>query len=115
MFKNKRGIEITFEFIFTLLFIIILITIIGLWIHDQGSGSAMKKQILAKEICLLATSAEPGTKIMAEHDKKIEIEKRDYGILIKEGEFDRGYFYNCYLKENVKLSRKDNITIIEIG
>ncbi len=116
MFKDKRGIgvELLWKHIFNLLFVIAIIIILGVWIGSQASGSAIKKQILAKEICMLTISSEPGTTIMIEHDKKITIEKKGSGILVKEGKFDRGYFYDCYFKDNVFFSRKDNFTIIEI-
>jgi len=113
MLKDKRGIEQIWEFTFTLLFVISIIIILSIWIGSQASGSALKKQILAKEICMLTTSAKPGTTITIEHGKKISIEKESQGIKVKEGEFDKGYFYDCYIKD-AEFSRKDNFTIIEI-
>ena len=111
---NKRGeVEITWNFVFTLLFVIAIIIILGIWISAQKSGSAIKKQILAKEVCMLVTSAEPGTQILIEHDKKITIEKKDSKVVVRTGEFDIGYSYDCYLKD-IEFSRKDDITIIEI-
>lgn len=114
MFRDKRGIELGWEFIFTLLFVIAIIIIISIWIGSQASGSAIKKQILAKEVCMLVTSAEPETTIIIEHEKSIIIEKDRTGIRVKEGEFDRGYLYYCYLEDNVEFSRKDQFTVIEI-
>ncbi len=115
MFKDKRGIEIGWEFIFNLLFVIAIILILSMWISSQASGSALQKQILAKETCLLISSAEPETKITIEHDKNIIIEKSGTGILVKQNEHDKvGYFYDCYLKDNIEFSKKDDFTIIEI-
>ncbi len=114
MLKDKRGIELGWEFIFTLLFVVAIIIIISFWIGSQASGSAMKKQILAKEICLLVTSAEPGTTIMIETEKKMSIIRQNTGIVVKESELDRGYFYDCYFKDNIDFSKKDDIMIIEI-
>ncbi len=114
MLKDKRGIELAWQFIFTLIFVITIIIVLSLWISHQASGKALKKQILAKEICLLTTSAEPGTTIIIEHEKKIIIEKERTGIRVKDGKFDMGYFYECYLKDNVEFSIKDNFTIIDI-
>ncbi|MEM2954853.1 MAG: hypothetical protein QW625_02820 [Candidatus Nanoarchaeia archaeon] len=113
---NKRGFELGWQFLFNLIFIVAIIIIIVIWINSQASGMAMKKQILAKEICILATEAQakPGTIIAVEHDKKIIIEKQDSNVLVKEGETDFGYLYPCYLKDNVYFSVKGNVTIIEI-
>ncbi|UZE93795.1 MAG: hypothetical protein IB618_03445 [Candidatus Pacearchaeota archaeon] len=114
MLKDKRGVELGWEFIFTLIFIIAIIIILTLWVSNQASGIAMKKQVLAKETCLLISTAEPGTRIIIEHDTRVSIEKEGNGVVVKEGEFDRGYFYDCYLKDNVDFSRKDAFTIINI-
>ena len=114
MLKDKRGVELGWQFLFNLLFVIAIIIIISIWINNQASGDAIKKQVLAKEICMIVTSVEPGTKIMIEQEKNIVIEKEGSAIVIKKGEFDRGYSYDCYIKDNVKFSKKDNFTIIEI-
>ena len=111
---NNRGFELGWEFFFNLLFILAIIVIVIVWIIAQSSGAMLGKQVLAKEICILATEAKPDTVIMADHAKDITIEKKDSGVIVKQGPFDPGYFYDCYLQDNVKFSRKDNITIIEI-
>ena len=113
MLKDKRGIELAWQFIFTLIFVIAIIIIISFWISSQASGSALKKQILAKEICLLTTSAQPETTIII-NTGKIQIQKKDTGFLIKESDLDPGYFYDCYLK-NIEISKKDEFTIIRIN
>lgn len=112
---NKRGFELSWEFIFSLLFIIAIIVMMSIWVGGQSSGFGLQKQILAKEICILIGSADPNTEIIIEHDKKLTIEKKDSGIVVKKGEFDRGYFYDCYLKDNVEFSKKDDFTIIKIN
>lgn len=86
---NKKGFELGWEFFFNLLFILAIIVVVIVWINAQSGGSMIEKQVLAKEICILATEAKPGTTIMAEHDKAISIEKKDSGILVKKGSFDR--------------------------
>lgn len=111
---NKKGFELGWQFLFNLIFIIAIIMILAFWINSQASGKAMEKQMLAKEICIVASAAEPGTVITIEHDKKITIEKKDSNIVVKESAFDPGYFYQCYLKDNVQFSSKDNRTIVEI-
>jgi len=113
IFRDKRGIELGWEFFFTLLFAITIIIILSVWIGSQASGSAIKKQILAKEICMVTTSAEPGTIITISTEEKFQIEKKDSGILIKENALDPGYFYDCYFK-NIEISKKDEFIIIEI-
>lgn len=114
MFRDKRGIELGWSELFTLIFIIAIIILVSIWISNQASGKALKKQILAKEICLLATSSQPGTTIAIEHAKEIIIEKKDRGIIVKSGPLDRGYFYDCYLKD-IEFLRKDDVTLIKKG
>lgn len=114
MQNKKAEFELGWEFFFNLLFVIAIIILMVLWIHGQASGSLMKKQILAKEACILATEAKAGSTIMIEHENKISIEKDSSDIIVKDSSFDKGYLYPCYLKDNVQFSRKDNITIIEI-
>jgi len=112
--RNKRGFELTWQFFFNLLFVLAIMVLVALWIYSQSSGAAVKKQILAKETCLLATAASPNTIITIEHEKSTTIEKQGTNILVKDGQFDRGYLYECYLQDNVMFSQKDNLTIIEI-
>jgi hypothetical protein len=114
MLKNKRGFELGWEFFFNLLFVVAIIITVTVWINSQSSGGAMKKQMLAKETCLLATQASSGTTIMIEHSKSFTIETQNGAIIVKDSQFDRGYEYPCYIQNNVQISRKDNITIIEI-
>ncbi|MCL6500500.1 MAG: hypothetical protein K6T16_00500 [Candidatus Pacearchaeota archaeon] len=111
---NKRGFELGWQELFTLIFIIAIVLLVSVWIGNQASGIALKKQILAKEVCLIATSSQPGTTIIIEHDKDIIIEKKDNGLSVKAGQTDRDYFYDCYL-EDIEFSRKDDFTIIEKG
>lgn len=111
---NKKGFELGWQFLFNLIFIIAIVIILVVWINAQATGMAMKKQILAKEICILTTNACSATTIAVEHDKEITIEKKDSGIIVKEGSLNPGYFYPCYLKDNIQFLAKGNVTIIEI-
>ena len=111
---NKRGFELGWIFLFTSILCIMIIIIMTLWIVSQGSGELMKKQILAKQVCVMITEARPETTIMIEHDKKTSIERKDSGIVVKQGSFDIGYYYDCYIEDNVNFMQKDNVTIIEI-
>ena len=112
--EASEGQELIMRTVFTLLIIIGIIAVMIFWIDSLSSGNIMKKQILAKEVCLLATEAKPGTTIAIEHNIKIIIEKKDSGVVVKEGQADPGYLYPCYLLDNVQFSRKDNVTTIEI-
>ena len=112
---DKRGdIEKGWEFLFNLIFVIAIIITLFFWINMQASGNAMKKQVLAKETCMLITESRPGTTIIIEHSKDLEIESKDSAVLVKQQGLDTGYLYDCYLKDNVHFSKKDNFTIIEI-
>lgn len=112
--KNKRGFELSWQFLFNLIFILAILVTIVIWINSQASGGALKKQLLAKETCLLITKARANTILMIEHVKSIDIEAQDNAIVVRDGSFDRGYSYPCYLKKDIEISKKDNITIIEI-
>ncbi|MEM4153086.1 MAG: hypothetical protein QXK80_03160 [Candidatus Pacearchaeota archaeon] len=113
---NKRGFELGWQFFFNLFFIIMILIMVVFWINSQASGKALKKQILAKDLCIAITEAQgrAGTNIIIEHDKKISIEKKRTDIIIREGSFDPGYIYPCYLQDNVIFTSKGNITVIEI-
>lgn len=112
---NKRGFELGWQFFFNLFFIIIILVIIVIWINSQASGNALRKQVLAKDLCIAITKAQerPGTTIIIEHDKKISIEKSNTDIVVKEGPL-QSYIYPCYLQNNVVFTKKDNLTMIEI-
>lgn len=101
------------EFLMTLIIVLIIFAALVVFVTQQATGILIEKQILAKEICLLATEARQRTTVMVEHDKAIFIEKKDSGIIVKKGQSDSGYFYPCYLN-GAEFSRKDDITIIEI-
>ena len=114
MIKKKRGV-LVLKSVFGLIFIVIILTFLLLGIRNIASGDAIKKQILAKEICMVTLSSATETRILIEHDKNIIVEKDDSKIVVKKGRDDKGYSYDCYFKENVKISRKDDITVIEIN
>ncbi|MCX8193810.1 MAG: hypothetical protein N3G19_00370 [Candidatus Pacearchaeota archaeon] len=113
---NKKGFELGWQFFFNLFFIIMILIMVVFWINGQASGNALKKQVLAKDLCIAITEAQErqGTTITIEHDKKISIEKKGTAIVIKEGSFDQGYIYPCYLQDNALFTTKGNATIIEI-
>ena len=111
---NKRGFKLGWQELFSLILVVFVIIVVTVWIASQANGTAMKKQILAKETCMLITQAKANTTMMVEHSARIKIEAQEQNIVVKEGEFDKGYIYPCYIQDNVHISRKDNITIIEI-
>lgn len=109
---NKRGfeIELGWEFLFSMLLLVAFLIIIVVWINSQSSGDLIKKQILAKEICLITAEAKPNTLISVEAGG-LEIENKDSGILVKKG--IQKYFYPCYAN-NAEFSRIDDKIIIKI-
>jgi len=111
---NKRGIEIElgWQFLFNALLVIAFIIIIVVWINSQASGAIIKKQVLAKELCMFITEAKPDTTISIQHGDEISIEKKDSGILVKEG--IQKYLYPCYIEDNVYFSKENDRTIIDI-
>lgn len=109
--KKRGGINISLQTIMTMIVIIAVLAGLLYLIVNNANGSLIKKQILAKKLCLLTTEAMPGTIINITSD--VIIEKKEAGFLIKKDVLDVGYYYPCYNK-NIELYREDKSAIIEI-
>lgn len=98
MKKNKRGLELLHENVFTIIILLFIFVALLYFVNQQATGELIEKQTLAKEVCLLSLASKPGTIVLIEHDSKLVISKEDNGILIndKQGAIARGYFYDCY-------------------
>ena len=111
--QNKKGqIEAGWQFFFSLIFVVLILSMMLWFVARQADGDLIQTQIIAKEACLLATSARPGSMIEIEHVKNLIIEKKDGGIVVKKSEYDPGYFYPCYLTD-IAFTKKDNRTYIK--
>lgn len=109
---DKRGVvNKQFQTIITLIIIASILAVLLSFIIGSGSGELIKKQVLAKELCLLVTEARPGTVINISSDKIIE--KKESGFLIKKSSIDAGYYYPCYNK-NVDIYKEEKNTLIII-
>jgi hypothetical protein len=96
--KNKRGLELLHENVFTIIILLFIFVALLYFINQQATGKLIEKQALAKEVCLLSLASKPGTNILIEHDSDLVISKQDNGIIVndKQGAIARGYFYDCY-------------------
>lgn len=113
MVAKKGEIELGWQFIFSMFFALFVFGMLMWFVAQQAKGDLMQEQIMAKEVCLLATNAKPGSVIEIEHAKNMIIERKDSGIVVKAYERSPGYFYPCYLKE-ADFSTKDNKTYIDV-
>jgi len=110
--KNKKGGEdLTLQTIVTLIFIGILFAVLLFFSANNATGDLAKKQILAKQLCLVSLGAEPETVINVTYPGIIE--KKDIGFLIKRDSVDIGYYYPCY-NATMEIQKEGQNTLIEI-
>ncbi len=96
---NKRGSEnLTFQSIMTIFFVVALFVVLLFFLVNNASGNLAKKQLLAKQLCLVMTESEPGTTINLTFDGIVE--RKEAGFMIKKDKTDVvGYYYPCYGKD----------------
>jgi hypothetical protein len=96
--KSKRGSEsLSMQAVITLIFVVILFSVLVLFLVDNATGNLAKKQILAKQLCLVLIDAKPGTSITVHFNGIIEKKQDGTGFLIKKDKTDvAGYYYPCY-------------------
>ena len=109
---NKRGDEdlLMKTIIVLVLFVILCVVFIGFF-TSQASGDLAKKQIFAKQLCVIITGSEPGTIINATSD--MIIEKNTIGVSIKKSNLDLPYVYPCE-NHNFEVEKEGANTIIRI-
>jgi hypothetical protein len=109
---SKRGGEdLTMQTIVTLIFVGMLFAILIFFSVNNATGELAKKQILAKQLCLITLDAKPGTTINVTYPGIIE--KKDIGFMIKKNSVDIGYYYACYNK-SVSIEKIDGNIIIGV-
>jgi hypothetical protein len=113
MNKRGNGFELGWQAIFGIVFALAIGAVMIFFITGAATTTLVQKQIIAKELCLIATGSKAGTEIMVEHAKEIIIEEKNNGFVVKSSSFDPGYSYNCYIK-NASILKKDNETYIKI-
>src|SRR3989339_705361 len=101
---NKRGFGLGWEAIFDILIVLIIIASTIYFITSGTSGKLMQKQVLAKEVCFMLISAEPNS-VLEIQAEKINFERRDENLIVKESQFDPGYEYPCYLTEKINFEK----------
>jgi hypothetical protein len=95
---NKRGGEnLTFQSIMTLIFTMAVFAVLLFFLVSNASGNLAKKQILAKQLCLVMTESDPGTTINLSFTGVVE--RKDSGFSIKKDKTDIAYYYPCYGKD----------------
>jgi hypothetical protein len=97
--RNKRGSEnLTFQAIMTIIFVLALFAVLLFFLVNNASGNLAKKQLLAKQLCLVMTESKPGTTINLTFDGLVE--RKETGFMIKKDKTDVvGYYYPCYGKD----------------
>ena len=96
--KNKRGMEILHENVFTIVILLFVFIALLYFVSQQATGKLIEKQTLAKEICLLSLASKPGTTVLIEHSPELVVSKDGNGIFVNDREeaLAKGYIYECY-------------------
>jgi hypothetical protein len=111
---NRRGGEnLTFQSIMTIFLVVALFVVLLFFLVNNASGNLARKQLLAKQLCLVMTESEPGTTINLSFNGIVE--RKDAGFLIKKDNVDVvGYYYPCYGKD-FSLIQDGKFWLIEIN
>ena len=111
--KNKRGGDnLLMKQIIVLIVIFVLLAALLYFLVTMGSGELVKKEITAKQLCVIITGAENGTVINI--TSNLIIEKNGQSIVVKKSTMDFGYSYDCNTN-NFEIKKEDKNTIIKIG
>jgi len=114
MKMNKKGdFDTGWEEGMGIIFAALIFIFLFIYVGMQASGGLIQEQTIAKEVCMIASSAREGSSLEIVHAGNIIIEGRDSGIIVKSSKSSVGYFYPCYLN-NAEFSVKDNKTSIMI-
>jgi len=98
--------------IFAIVGIFIVMAALMFFLVDKGSGELIKKEITAKQLCMIVTGAENGTTINI--TAPLIIEKKGQDIVVKKSTIDFGYNYPCNVN-NFEIEKENENTIIRIG
>ena len=106
-YVNKKAWVLIWETLFTLIIIVLILGASLYFLNINASGKLIRKQVLAKEICVLTTMFRPDTSIMIEYEKgrgrdgdELFIERNKEEVVIKSSKYDMGYRYPCYSKSS---------------
>jgi hypothetical protein len=107
---NKRGQEMVYKWLFSLIILVLLAVALLTWISGQASGKAAKAQIAAKELALLINSAKPYTIIETNANVQIAAKEKELILRIEEG----SYSYDFFSPYNLTAIKVENKTLIEV-
>jgi len=111
--RNKRGGDnLLMKQIIVLIVIFALLAALLYFLVTMGSGELVKKEITAKQLCVIITGAENGTVINL--TSNLIIEKNGQNIVVKKSTMDFGYSYDCNTN-NFEIKKENANTIIRIG
>ena len=109
---NKRGDQdLLWKTIIVLILFVILAIVFIAFFTSQASGELAKKEIFAKQLCIIITGAKPGTVINI--TSGLIIEKNTEGVSIRKSSLDSPYVYPCE-NHNFEIEKEGKNTIIEI-
>jgi hypothetical protein len=107
---NKRGAEdLSLQSIITIFLVTLLFATLVFFLVNNATGNLAKKQILAKQLCLVTIESKQGMSINVSFDGLIE--KKENGFLIKKDKLDTGYYYPCYNKDFMIYQEGKNFII----
>jgi len=110
--KNANAeIQLTWKFVFNLLFVLMILSTMLVFINRQTKQVAMKNEMIAKELCVLLTRARKNTTIIINED--VIVEKSNNDLIVKKNQDDVGYSYPCYAK-GFQIRNEKGKVIIEI-
>lgn len=107
---KKRGESLLSQSLVTWTIIGILIVSFLFFLNNSSKDPYNKKQILAKELCILMTPAKNNTVVTVTTD--LLVEKQGINIVTKRYPQDPGYTYPCYA--NFTVTNEDGKAIIKI-
>ena len=108
---NKRGEPLLMQSLVTWTIVGILIVSFLFLLNNSSRDPYNKKQIVAKQLCIIMTSAENNTVINV--TSNLIIEKQNKSIVAKLYPQDPGYSYPCYAN-NFTVTNENGVATIKI-
>lgn len=112
--KNKRGQELVQSHLIDIIAIAFLVFALVYFVIGTAKGDIVKEQIMSKKISLIMDSAIPGTKITFD-TKKIIVEIKENSVLSKIKKEEKGYDYEFYNSNDIRINTDKNMTIVEVS
>lgn len=121
---NKKGQELLYKAIFSLIIIVIIAAALFLFISGKATGRIVAAQIVSKQVAMLVDASQPETEIFLEKSTAglkilfITIsEREEIKIKQRENEITACIGKNCYVYDAFKkaeITEEENFTRIKI-